>query len=282
MYLDELTALTLKSYENHLRGQKSLSWNTCSTYMRGLRLVLYQAMAKGYIPYTPNLFKDVFTGVCHNHQRSLTLDEMRTLLSEEEERKHKHEQAAPDPECPPEEPAAPLKLTDKARICLELMLRMRGLPFIDLAMLRKSDLQGNYLVIRRHKTGTPLRIPVTPVIRSLLRKCAATDPDSPYLLDWIDWHLTGEALYNSYCSALRRFNFLLKRLAALKGLACKVSSYCARHTWATTAKICDIPLVVISECLGHASTSTTEAYLKASDGSKLDHANATVISKIFG
>ena len=66
-----------------------------------------------------------------------------------------------------------------ARACLELMLRFHGMPFVDLANLRKVDLQDGYLTVRRHKTGAPLLIAVDPAAMKLLRLYASKDPSSP-------------------------------------------------------------------------------------------------------
>jgi integrase len=255
--LDDLTHDFLKGYEEYLTTDNALSWNTCSTYLRVLRATYNRAVREGLTAYVPLLFKHVFTSILRNHDRAMDAGQMRLLLTE----------------------GTPAM--NKARICLELMVRLQGLPFIDLAYLRKTDLHNGYLVIRRRKTGAPLRIRVTSQIEHLIRQCAATDPESPFLLDILDGKLSGEALHKQYCGELRQINLCLKRLAQSMGLNIKVSSYCARHTWATIAKACNIALPVISECLGHASVTTTEAYLKSSEHDVIDRANATVTSHIF-
>jgi integrase len=163
---------------------------------------------------------------------------------------------------------------------MELMFRLRGLSFIDLAMLRKSDIQGDYLVFRRRKTGAEMRIRLTDEIRALLRQYASA-PGSSFLLDLLDSNLKGKALYDDYRKARRNFNYALNKVAEMQHLYRKVSSYCARHTWATMAKNCDIPVAIISESLGHASITTTEAYLKASNNTRLDDANEKVCKALF-
>ncbi|MDR1004977.1 MAG: site-specific integrase [Prevotellaceae bacterium] len=260
-YLDELTPDFLKRYEEYLTVVRVCSRNTSSTYLRVLQAVYNRAVRSGLVAFIPMLFHDVFTGVSPNHERTLGAAEMRALLT--------------DPKQPLAEPL------QKARIYIELMLRMRGLPFIDLAMIRKVDVKNGYLIIRRKKTGTPMRIQLSDEMLALISQCSATDPDSPFLLDILPAGVEGEALYRTYGKALRRQNYNLKKLARQTGLFVNVSSYCARHTWATAAKQCNLSLHVISECLGHASVTTTEAYLKAFDNSVLDEANATVTDYIF-
>ena len=260
--LKELTPEFLKNYETHLTVHRNLTWNTSSTYLRCLQAVYNRAVERSLAPFIPRQFSGVFTGIKRNHRRALAAPDMRRLLSSGTL------------------PGDSLQL-EKARICLELMLRLRGLGFVDLAYLRQSDLKNGYLVLQRHKTHMPLHIRVNDDTLRLIHLLLNRHSSSPYLLDILDGRLSGYASYCDYQKQLRRFNVLLKQLAASRRVPVSVSSYCARHTWATQAKYCGIPTGVISEGLGHASVTTTEAYLKAFDNGVLDRANARVINSIF-
>ncbi len=260
--LEGLTPEFLKNYETHLIVRKNLAWNTSSTYLRCLQAVYNRAVERSLVPFIPRQFSGVFTGAKRNHRRALTASHMRRLL----------EQSGSVDSHP---------RLKKARICMELMLRLQGLGFVDLAHLRKSDLKNGYLVLQRHKTHMPLHIRVNDDTLRLIRLLLNPHPSSPYLLDILDGRLSGYASYRDYQKQLRYFNASLKQLAASRGVPVSVSTYCARHTWATQAKYCGIPTSVISEGLGHASVTTTEAYLKAFEGGVLDRANARVIQFIF-
>ena len=69
----------------------------------------------------------------------------------------------------------------------------------------------------------------------------------------------------NYTSA--QANKLLKKLSKLLQADTHLSSYVSRHTWATTARNCDIPLSVISAGLGHRSQATTQIYLASLEDS---------------
>lgn len=275
--LSGLTPAFLKNYEDYLVLQKGLTWNTSSTYMRCLQSVYNRALREQQVSFIPQLFKGVFTGVKRNHHRALNVEDMRRLLSESPVRE----------ECSSSQYQKPLasseKGTDihKARTCMELMVRLQGMCFVDLAFLRKSDLKDGYLMLRRHKTRMPLCIRITDEVRRLAAFYKNNDPSSPYLLNILDGHLRGYAAYRDYQCKLHRFNAALKCLARERRVCVKVSTYCARHTWATQAKYCGIPTTVISEGLGHASVTTTEAYLKSFENGVLDRANARVTAYIF-
>lgn len=272
--LEELTPVWLASYQTYLLKQELL-WNTISTYMRMLRAVYNRAVDAGLVPYIPRQFKGVFTGRHVNHQRALEKDEIQKVLS--------NEAVVVEAEEPAEETETSLSRRDLrwARACLELMLRFHGMPFIDLANLRKSDLRNGYLTVRRHKTGMPLSVAVDSVAMKLLRYYANTDSTSPYLLDILDGNLSGKAAYENYQRVLRLLNLRLSQLSCRCGIGKRISSYSARHTWATIAKYCGVPVEVISEALGHASISTTEGYLKQFDDHKIEKANKVIINYIF-
>ncbi len=265
--LENITSAWLSAYQEHLRTDRQLLMNTVSTYMRMLRAVYNRAVDAGLAPFVPHLFRCVFTGRQKNHRRALEGKDMRKLLAEE-----------------PAEPTTSSVRHDLrwARACLELMLRFHGLSFVDLAHLRKSDLRDGYLYVCRRKTGIPLCITVSPEALALIRRYAHPDPASPYLLDILDGHLSGKAAHTDYCRMLRLLNLRLSQLSRKRKLGLCVSSYCARHTWATAAKYCGVSVEVISEALGHSSVTVTEGYLKQFDWDVIDNADRVIMRYIFG
>ena len=84
----------------------------------------------------------------------------------------------------------------------------------------------------------------------------------------------------SYEQALQRINRSLKRIGTLIGLHIPLSTYVARHSWASIARNMDVPLSIISEGLGHDSDKTTQIYLASLDKSMVNKANKEIISKI--
>jgi integrase len=56
----------------------------------------------------------------------------------------------------------------------------------------------------------------------------------------------------------------------------KLTSYVARHSWATIAKDLNVPISVISEGLGHEDIKTTQIYLDSFDDEVLDKANQMI------
>jgi len=110
-----------------------------------------------------------------------------------------------------------------------LMFSLRGMPFVDLAYLRKSDLRDNVITYRRRKTGRPLSVTLTPEAMILVKKYMNRDSSSPYLFPFLESREGTKEAYREYQLALRSFNQQLMLLGELLGLGDKLSSYTAKH-----------------------------------------------------
>lgn len=149
-----------------------------------------------------------------------------------------------------------------------------GMPFVDLAYLTKKNIVGGEIVYHRHKTGTLVRVAITPAMRFLLRKYG--HKGSPYLFPVL---AAGKDGHEAYKTALRKQNDLLKTIGCLLHLPGKLTSYVARHSWATEALRQNTPVAMISQMLGHTSEKTTRVYLDRLDQSVLNRANQKITKK---
>ena len=252
----------LKSFESYLRG-RNCSWNTVSTYMRTLRAVYNRAVDRHLAPYVPHHFRYVYTGTRADRKRALDKEDMERLMKEL-----------------PKQLCQDNKELQRTRGLFFLMFLLRGIPFVDLAYLKKHDIDGNVMTYRRRKTGRLLTVTLVPEAMKLIKRYMNTDPASPYLFSLITSGEGTEAAYKEYQLALRNFNYQLMILKQVLGLTSEVSSYTARHTWATMAYYCEVHPGVISEAMGHSSITVTETYLKPFKNKKIDEANVAVISSL--
>lgn len=244
----------LKGFETYLID-KQLSWNTVSTYMRMLRATYNRAVEKGLVKYIPYLFKGVYTGVQSKTKRALEPEVMARLMREET-----------------------LKVYPESQ-WLVLMFLLRGIPFIDLAHLRKCDFSGGTITYHRHKTQKELTVSIPAEAMSIIHR-NMDKTSSLYLFPILGRTGNGKEAYNNYQSALRRFNYRLDKIAKKMELGVKLSSYVARHTWATTAYHKRLPIGIISSALGHSSIKVTESYLKPFNNDELAKVNIEIISYI--
>lgn len=253
----EITPEWLKYFEGSLRA-RGCSWNTVSTYLRTLRAVYNRAVDLRKAPYVPHLFKSVYTGTRADRRKALDTEDIQKVFAGQSQSAF-----TPAMRC--------------ARELFIIMFLLRGLPFVDLAYLRKSDLRGNVITYRRRKTGRPLSVTLTPEAMLLLQKHINRDDRSPYLFPILHSDEGTPEAYREYQLALRSFNHQLELLGKLLGLKEKLSSYTARHTWATTAYYCEIHPGIISEAMGHSSITVTETYLKPFRNHKIDEANKQIV-----
>ena len=80
-----------------------------------------------------------------------------------------------------------------------------------------------------------------------------------------------------YESKMQQVNRHLKKIGQQLGLPIPLTTYCARHSWATIARDRNVPLAVISEALGHDNEQTTRIYLDSIRTSVVDDANRMII-----
>jgi len=227
--LDCITADMMESYEAWLRS-RGISSNTISFYARILRAVYNRAVEEGVIE-NRNPFRHVYTGVDKTVKRALPLSVIKKIKA--------------------------LDLTQSptlefARDMFLMSFYLRGMSFIDMAFLKKTDLRNGYVVYRRRKTGQQLVIEWTREMQLILDKYP--ENKSCYLLPVIRNPGTNERCI--YRNVGYKINHNLKIIAERVGVEIPLTLYVARHSWASAAKAKGIPLSVISEGMGHDSETT--------------------------
>ena len=240
----------IEAYEADLR-RSGVSRNTSSFYMRILRAVYNRAVEKNLTPQRYP-FRHVYTGVDKTVKRAITLESLRRLRMLDL-RSDSH--------------------LDYARDLFLLSFYLRGMSFVDMAYLKRSNLQDGVLVCRRQKTGQLLRIRWEPCMQAIVDKYPLRHPD--YLLPVFRSGFPDGR--NQYKNRGHLINRNLKRLGNLLNLPIPLTLYCARHTWASVARSREIPLSVISEGMGHDSETATRIYLASLDTGVVDRANRLVI-----
>ena len=247
--LDGISSDMMLLYEAHLKT-RDVSMNTISFYMRNLRAVYNRAVEKGLTPQNKP-FRHVYTGVDKTIKRAIPIKEIKALKE--------------------------LDLSLKpslnfARDMFMFSFYTRGMSFIDMAYLKKSDLQNGILTYRRRKTGQQLSIKWEKCMEDIVSKYPQNQTD--YLLPIIKETVNERRQYDN---ALHLVNYHLKDLSSLLKLQRPLTMYVARHSWASAAKARNIPLSVISEGMGHDSEATTHIYLASLETSVVDKANKMIL-----
>ena len=255
--MEEMTSDLMQEYEAYLKAS-GIVMNTISFYMRILRAVYNRAVEKGIVEQR-NPFRHVYTGIDKTVKRALALKEIRKIKE--------------------------LDLTfypalDFARDMFLFSFYTRGMSFVDMAYLQKSDLKNGVLVYRRRKTGQQLSVKWEECMQAIVDKYKVrVMPVWPFLLKIITV-LDAKSVWKQYKNCLYAVNLNLKRVAARIGLSIPLTTYVARHSWASIARNKNIPLAVISEAMGHDSELTTQIYLASLECSVIDKANTLILKDL--
>lgn len=248
--LDTISSSVMEEYQAWLQ-RKGATPNTISFYIRIIRAVYNRAVEEELIE-NRHPFRRVYTGVEKTIKRALPLALIRKI--------NKLELSA-------------MPKLAYARDMFILSFMLRGMSFIDMALLKKSDLQNGHIVYRRRKTGQQLAIEWTKEMQEILDKYP--ENMSEFLLPII-WNKETKLRY-AYKNIGEKINGWLKKIGEMAGVEIKLSMYVARHSWASIAKAEGIPLSLISEGLGHEKESTTRIYLATLDSSAIDRANGRIL-----
>lgn len=250
MMLDSIDSPTMQAYEAYLLATGVVK-NTVSFYMRILRAVYSRAVEEGLVEQR-HPFRRVYTGVDRTAKRAIPLSAIRRL-------------SRLDLTCSP--------LHAYARDMFMFSFYTRGMSFVDLAFLRKSNLDRGVLSYRRRKTGQLLAIKWERHMQEIVDRYGGGS--GGYLLPVIDPSRGNER--RQYMSALSLVNRKLKELGREMSLGLPLTMYVARHSWASIAREHRVPVSVISEGMGHESETTTRIYLASLDTSLVDNANAMIL-----
>lgn len=252
LYFEDISEELTVGYESWMKSQH-LCRNTTSFYMRILRTVCNRAAAQ--LACESKAFCHVYTGIDKTAKRAISLSDIRHIkmlaLSEN-------------------------AAQDFARDIFLLSFYLRGMSFVDLAFLRKIDLNDGFVSYCRRKTGQHISIRWEHCMQEILDKYG--DTDTQYLLPIIRKE-DGTEL-RQYRNQLLQINRKLKKVAVAAKMEIPLTLYVARHSWASIAKSRNISVSVISEALGHDSEMTTQIYLASIQTSVIDDANRSILRNL--
>lgn len=252
---DALDKETIAQYEAWLRSC-GLKRNSSSCYLRSLRTLYRKAVEMG-LTTDKGIFRHVFTGFAKTAKRAIPLESVRTI------------RLLPLP-C-----HSPLAF---ARDMFILSIYLQGMAFVDLAYLRKSDIRNGVLQYNRKKTRQSLSIGWEPSMQAIVEEYAHLTVGSPYLLPIIT--RTDGTEYKQYRNREECINRALKSIGVAAGLKIPLTTYVARHSWASIARNMNFSIAIISEGMGHQSYRTTQIYLDSIDTARIDDANNRIIHRI--
>lgn len=247
----DIDIIWLKRYEAWLR-KKKLAENTIGIRFRTLRRIYNIALEKKIVKQEFYPFKAF--GVARLHQetpkRAIKKDDVYKIFNYPTENKGYYYKLAID--------------------LFKFSYFMAGINFADMAYLTKKNIMDDQLVYYRRKTKKLIKLPLQEEAIEILSKY---DNSSQYLFPiFSSFHKTAQQQKNRRHKVITKVNDALKAIGKEFGVTIDVTTYVARHSYATVLKRAGVSVELISETLGHSDLSTTQIYLDSFENSQIDKA----------
>ena len=149
-----------------------------------------------------------------------------------------------------------------------------GINFTDIANLKIDNVIGNRLQYTRQKTGKKINLLLNSEATQIINRYSLKERPDNYFFPILDnkIHITPTQKQNRIHKILGRTDKCLKSIATLANLNVNLTTYVARHSFATILKKSGVNIGLISEALGHSDIGTTQIYLDSFENSQIDDA----------
>ena len=251
---DEINKTWLAEFDVYLMPSCP-SPNSRSIHLRNLRAIINFAIDEGITNNYP--FRRFKIKTAKTAKRSLSVETLREVLSYNIE---------------------DWQVIYRDMFALSFMLM--GINFVDLLNLKPGDFRDGRIEFNRAKTARLYSMKVEPEALEIINKYVG----DKHLLSIMDSR-------SDYMQFIRQTNNALRKIGDCErhGLGGKkthnaicpdLSTYWARHTWATIAASLDIPKETIAAALGHGGNTVTDIYIDF-DRRKVDRANRKVLDWVL-
>lgn len=254
--LTDISYSFLKGFEQFLY-QRGCTGGGIHIYMRTLRAIYNEAIKRGYVSRNEYPFKSQLnpSGYSLSNLKSVAVPRALTLEDIEKMK------------------AFDVKHHPKLNLPWKVFMftyYAYGINFADLILLKTSNIRNGRIIYKRAKTGKEYAVAISAPMQAILDEFKR--PESEYLFPILteDQHQTLQQIQNRKHKVLSQINNGLKEIAGILGIDASLTTYVARHTFATTLKDKGVNIALISESLGHTDLSTTKAYLKQFEQGRFD------------
>jgi len=258
--LNDITPDFLQEYEKYMiKNKKSLS--TIGIYLRQLRSIYNDAISRNIIskddyPFGKNKY---VIPVSSNTKKALSTEEIGSLFNYKPENK---------------EEAKALDFWKLSYLC-------NGMNFCDILKLKSENLKGDFIEFIRSKTKNTkkgsqqqIKVPILPQALEIINKWKNELPESEYIFPVLKEEHTPIQIKYLTQNFIKSNNKHMEAIRLRLNISQKCNTYSCRHSFATMLKRKNVNTEFISESLGHASITTTSAYLASfEDSTKREYAN---------
>lgn len=252
---EDVTVDFLRSFEHWMIVEKNRSPSTVGIYLRSLRFIINHAIDAGVINREDNYpfgKRKYQIPEARNVKKALSSNELKAIYQFE---------------------AFPRSLPDKARDMFLFSFFGNGINMKDIALLKFSNIQDDKIIYTREKSKNTKRtkskgivIIIIPELETIINKWKVAPSDKEdYIFPILKKGMSEEEIHWRVKQFTKDVNKGLKQIGESIGLDRNLTTYFARHSFATALKQSGTSLAEISESLGHSSLKTTESYLDSFD-----------------
>jgi integrase len=254
-YVD-VTPKFLKEYEKYLL-QNGKSISTVGIYLRPLRAILNEAISNNYLnrehyPFGP---KKYIIPESRNIKKALAREDLKKIVDYVPDSKNIFECRAKD--------------------FWLLSYLCQGINPKDILLLKKKDVEGDFIKFIRQKTKDTTRanlmeiiVPLLPEAKQIINRWQCTNENSPYLFNFINNDMSAMEQHKTIQQFVLITNKYMKRISQSLGIQKKCTCYSARYGFTQAMIEADVSIEYIRQCLGHQSPTTTLRYISSFESSK--------------
>jgi site-specific recombinase XerD len=250
----------LKSYETYLKKNKCIETGI-SVRMRAIRSIFNDAIEKNYISLVYYPFKAYKISKLKGGKkiRSISDAEIQSIINID------------------------VSINQKLQLTKDLFLfsyYTGGMNFIDMMLLTSKSIidNGNRVEYTRSKTKGLFNLKLTPPAKAIINRYKLNASITGFVFPILNSnHKTPIQIANRRHKTITQLNKNLKEIGRLCNIDFDLTSYVARHSFATHLKQKNIATDIISEALGHQNIKVTQTYLKRFGNEVTDNALETLI-----
>jgi len=260
----DVTVDFLNDYEKQMR-KEGKSVTTISMYLRSLRSVFNnQNIDKSIYPFGKVKDRKYKIPTASNTKRALTLEEVAKIYNYESE---------------------PNSMEDLAKDYWLFMYLCNGMNVKDVCLLKWANINGNTLTYVREKTKntdkkeTKIRVSLKHESFAIIKKWGQPSINKDtFIFPHLNNKMTAERQRRVYQQVTKNINKYMKRIAKKVGIDKEVTTYYARHSFATILQRSGANISMISDLLGHSNLSVTQNYLSGFESEQIEKTTDVLIA----
>jgi site-specific recombinase XerD len=238
----------LRRYESWML-EKGNSITTVGIYLRSLRTLFNNSISEGMLTkeYYPFGKKRYEIPTANNIKKALSINDIAKIYNYK-----------PEPE----------SMTDRAKDYWLFMYLCNGINVKDMSLLKYENIKGEVLEFERAKTARtkrniePIRVVITSEVNSIIEKWGNKPKErNTFIFPILEKGLAPERERQLIQQITHVINFHMKAVAKTLGITTDVTTYVARHSFATVLQRSGTSTEFIREALGHSNVRTTQSYL---------------------